>query len=248
MLSDASATLLSVSVERKSPATPRAPPRPLFEPNWLHRWLCKDCIPRATEEPNADSSPAEQASADTRALREVAANATEPDEEGVAELLAIAQDTVEDERARGRALDAKSGRMLGFSGLILSLNLAVAKPLFDADLGTVGKPIVLVLFFVTVVSLLVAVLLAIAGVLSPQRYRGFGRDQLRKFTEPETQAMTRLVVHQSMLGAVADMIDQNRPLNDCKARITKLVGRWLAIAFIAVAALAIVIGISEIGG
>lgn len=231
-----------VSVERETPATPR-PPKPLFEPTRLQRWLCRDCIPVS---PDA-SQAVEEASAETRALREVAARATQPDEAGVAELLAIAQDTIADERARGRGLDGKCGTMVGFGGLILSLNAAVAKPLFDTDLGTVGEPLASAAFFVAIASLLVAVLLAIVGVLMPQKYRGFGRDQLRSFTNPETQTMTRLVVQQSMLGAVADMLDQNRPLNDCKAKITRLVGRYLAIAFAAVAVLAVVVGVAEIG-
>jgi len=182
---------------------------------------------------------------DTSALRAVA-ESSRPDSDGVAALLKIAEDTVEDERERGRALDTKTGSLVGFSDLILSLNGAVAKPLFDADLGVYETPIK-ILFGISITSLLIAVVIAILGVIRPQRYRGFGRAELRSFATAEAQSMTRLVVHQRMLGAVANMLDTNRRLNNSKARLTEAVGWFLAVGFIAVAAQAGVVGISQIG-
>jgi hypothetical protein len=184
-------------------------------------------------------------SADTAMLRELA-ETPRPDGEGVAALLEIAEDTIEDERARGLALDSKTGSLVGFGGLLLSVNAAVAKPLFDMDLGSMTG-VVRVSFAVAIASLLGAVLVAVLGVLRPQRYRGFGRDELRDFNTAEAQAMTRLVVHQRMLGAVADMLDTNRTVNDYKAMLTKWVGRLLALGFLAVALQAGVVGISQIG-
>jgi hypothetical protein len=97
------------------------------------------------------------------------------------------------------------------------------------------------LFAVAVFSLLAAVLVAITGVLSPQTYRSFGRDQLRAFTRSDTQSMSRMVVHQSMLGAVADMLDQNRPVNDCKAKLTRSVGYFLAGSFAIIAVQTVIV-------
>lgn len=182
---------------------------------------------------------------DTQALREVASS-NEPDPAGVEALLKIAEDTIDDERERGRTLDSKASSLVGFGGLILSLNGAVAKPLFDADLGSFETP-VKILFGIAIASLLGAVLVAVLGVLRPQRYRGFGREELHSFATFEAQTMSRLIVHQRMLGAAAHMLDTNRRLNDSKARLSKYVGVFLAIGFIAVAAQAGGVGLSQIG-
>jgi hypothetical protein len=56
--------------------------------------------------------------------------AGDPDPSGVSALLAIATDTVTDERERGRALDSKSASLAGFSGVILSVNGLLAGPAF----------------------------------------------------------------------------------------------------------------------
>lgn len=187
----------------------------------------------------------EKALRDTNALRAVA-RSPEADREGVEALLKISEDTIEDERERGRALDTKAASLVGFSGLILSLNGAVAKPLFDADLGSYETP-VKILFGIAILSLFIAVVVAIVGVLRPQRYRGFGRDELRGFATAEAQQMSRLIVHQRMLGAAADMLDTNRNLNDGKARLSKFVGYALAVGFFAVALQASAVGLSQIG-
>ncbi len=157
-------------------------------------------------------------------------------------------DTLKDERERGRALDTKTASMVGFTGLILSINGVLAKPLFFAQkLGPVGGVAMKVFFFAAVLALLAAVLLAVVGVLMPQKYRGFGRGELRAFARAAAQAMPQLEVHQRMLGAIAIMLDQNRAVNDCKARLTKLVGGLLAVGFGAVAAEAITLGLRQTG-
>jgi hypothetical protein len=102
------------------------------------------------------------------------------------------------------------------------------------------------LFFIARGFLLLAVLLAIEGVLMPQRYRGMGRQQLRDFNSPATQAHDALWVQQSMLGALENILTQDRPVNDCKAKLTKRVARLLSIAFIFVAAEALTIGMCQL--
>jgi hypothetical protein len=98
-----------------------------------------------------------------------------------------------------------------------------------------------------VVGLLLAVLVAIVGVLMPQKYRGMGREQMRNFTSRTVQAQNEMWVHQSMLGALADILDQDRPVNDCKAHLTKIVARLLAFAFVFVAGEAITLVAQHVG-
>jgi hypothetical protein len=162
-------------------------------------------------------------------------------------LLAIALDAMKDERERGRALDSKSASIAGFTGLILSVNAAVANPLFDDKLGPVGEIVAPTFFFIAIAALLCGVLLAIVGVLMPQRYGGLGRRQIRAFYSLDAMAKPAVEVEQQMIGSIADIMDQDRPVNDCKARITKHVARCLAIGFVAVAGEAVTLGLRQVG-
>jgi len=213
--------------------TPEALQTPEDGANWLQRLLCKKCFEKRAQA--ATSEPV------------LGANSTEPNPQGVAALLAIATDAVADERERGRALDNKTASLAGFTGLILSVNGLLAGPIFKQKLGTVGRPLAQVFFFLAMLCLLLAVLLAVVGVLMPQKYRGMGRDQLRDFTSPAVQTNNETWVHQSMLGALAIIIAQDRPINDCKARLTKGVALFLALAFILVAAEAATLGLQHVG-
>ena len=74
--------------------------------------------------------------------------------------------------------------LAGFTGLILSLTGAFAPALLDSKLGKIGQPIAEVAFFVAIVSLLLAVLVAVMGVLMPQKYRSMGTEQVANFLAP----------------------------------------------------------------
>lgn len=202
----------------------------LVSPSRLQLLLCRKCFEGAaspTTEPANGSGPANGG--------------------GVAALLAIATDAVADERDRGRALDTKAAQLTGYSGLILTANGLLAGPIFKNDLGAVGRPLAQTFFYVAMACLLLAVLLAICGVLMPQKYRGLGRGQLRDFTSPAVQAENETWVHRSMLGALADIIAQDRPVNDCKARLTKGVAGLLALAFVFVAGEAATLAVQHVG-
>jgi hypothetical protein len=169
------------------------------------------------------------------------------DPDGVAALLSIAEDAIDDERGRGRELDDKMASLVGFIGLILSVNVAFAVPLLDSKLGPVGNVAMRVGFLVAVLALLLALLIGVVGVLSPQKYRGLGSSQMRDFTSVATQAMNAITVHQSMLGALADILEQDRPVNNCKAKLTKQVAAMIAIGFLGVTAEALTLVLRKIG-
>lgn len=172
-----------------------------------------------------------------------AASELEPDPEAVDELVRIAEATIADERERGRQLDAKAGQFVGFSGVIISLEAALAKTVFSADLGTIGAVIAVVSYLVAIGAALVAATLAVGGVLMPQKYRGFGREQIREFRFPDSQSTPKLEVDRRMLGAADVILHQDRPVNDFKARVTKRVAAALLVGFIGLAVQGLTLGI-----
>jgi uncharacterized membrane protein SirB2 len=212
---------------------PEALQTPESGPSRLQMLLCKKCFEKRGQ---ALTTSADAVAPESRA-----------DPEGVAALVAIATDAVEDERERGRALDSKTASLAGFTGLILSVNGLLAGPIFKQKLGNVGRPLAQAFFFLAMLCLLLAILLAVVGVLMPQKYRGMGREQLRDFTSPAVQAHDATWVNQSMLGALAVIIAQDRPINDCKARLTKGVALFLALAFVLVAGEAATLGLQHVG-
>ncbi len=214
--------------EPHQPPAPRPPARD--EATWLQRLLCPECF--------KVDSPAE----------EDHGSAGEVNSDGVAALLAIATDTVEDERARGRELDTKCGTLVGFTGLILAVVGLLTPVLVKHKLGTVGEPAADAAIVVAILALLAGVLLALVGVLMPQKYRSLGKRALADFTRLSVQQHEAIWVHQSMLGALSDILHQDRPVNDCKAKLTKWVAGCLAVGFIAIGVVAVVIAFHQFGG
>jgi uncharacterized protein YuzE len=222
--------------DREATVAVRRPERKPF--SWLQSRLC----------PELEEAQRAQVARLSSVMSE-ATDAHDPDlnREGVAALVSIAEDAIDDERSRGRELDTKMASLVGFTGLILSINVTLVGTLLDQKLGPVGNIFMWVGFLVAVIALLIALMLGVVGVLSPQKYRGLGHGQVRDFTSAATQAMTAVNVHQSMLGALADILEQDRPVNNCKAKLTKRVARWIAIGFLGVAAEAVTIGVRKLG-
>jgi hypothetical protein len=170
------------------------------------------------------------------------------DEEGIAELVRIAESVVADERDRGRQLDAKSATLAGFSGLILAIDTALSRSIFGVDLGTVGDVFARGGFMLAAASLLCATALSIAGVLMPQKYRGLGKDAVDDFGGPAFQTMTRCEIHRSLLPSLSQTLAQDRSVNDCKARLTKRVAIFLLVGFVGLTAAAITIAQHSVSG
>jgi hypothetical protein len=168
------------------------------------------------------------------------AQATKPlDDHGIAELVRIAEGTVDDERLRGRQLDTKTASLGGFSGLILSIDTVLARSMFDLDLGSAGNVIARSGFVISALALLTAVSLAIAGVQMPQKYRSIGRKTLDEFTGPDSQSQSPTEIRRALLQALALNVAQDRVVNDCKARLTKGIAVALLAGFVGLTAAAI---------
>jgi hypothetical protein len=164
----------------------------------------------------------------------------------IAELVRIAEGVVADERDRGRQLDTKSASLAGFSGLILTIDAALARSVLSLDLGDVGTIFARGGFVIASIALLGATALAIAGVLMPQKYRGLGRDQVDDFCGPAFQKKSECEIHRALLQSLSLTLAQDRAVNDCKARLTKGVARWLLGGFLGLTASALTLAMHSV--
>jgi hypothetical protein len=167
-----------------------------------------------------------------------------PNPETVDELLKLLYRLVDDERARGHGLDAKTSTLAGFSGAILALTATVGSTLFDRDLGDVAIGI-RGLFIAAVIALAVAATLAVGGVLQPQSRMAISLDEVRRFREFPLIAGPKMDVQGQMLTTTIGALVAERRLNDRKARLTRYAARALVVGFIAVAAMAVTLGATE---
>jgi hypothetical protein len=167
-----------------------------------------------------------------------------PNPETVDELLKLLYRLVDDERARGQGLDAKTSTLAGFSGAILALTATVGSTLFDRDLGDADIGI-RGLFIAAVIALAVAATLAVGGVLQPQSRMAISLDEVRRFREFPLIAGPKMDVQGQMLTTTIEALVAERRLNDRKAMLTRYAARALVVGFIAVAAMAVTLGATE---
>jgi hypothetical protein len=161
------------------------------------------------------------------------------DADGIAEMVRIAEAALDDERSRGRQLDGKTTTLAGFSGLILSINAALARSIFTVDLGGVGNVVARAGFIVSAIAMMFAVSLAIAGVLMPQKHRTTGIQAIDEFGSPPLQARSKRETQRALLPSLTSTLIQERSVNDCKARLCKGVAAGQLIGFLGLATVAV---------
>jgi hypothetical protein len=168
----------------------------------------------------------------------------EPVPETVSELHRVARDLLADERARGQTLDAKTSTLAGFTGTILAITASLGKDLFSTDLSAVERPLLRVLFVLTVGALAVSALRSVAGVLRPQARLAIDRSELERFGEFPLIATPKMEVEGRLLNTTIDALLHERSLNDRKGRLTRRAGAVLALGFTGVGLQAIVLGMA----
>ncbi len=166
-----------------------------------------------------------------------------PNPEAVEQLLGLVQRFMEDERARGQALDAKTSTLAGFSGAILALTATLGAALFDRDLGAIA-PAVQALFCAAIVALAAAAILAVAGVLRPQPHLGVSMEDIRRFPEFPLIGTNKVEIQGVMLVTGVDALAHEREINDVKAGRTTHAARALVAGYSAVAVMAVLIALT----
>lgn len=173
--------------------------------------------------------------------------AQEPREDSVEELFHLAQRMLEDERARGRNLEAKTSTLAGFTGAILALTAGLGRDVSDLDLGSVGDTVFLGFFLVAVLALAARALVAVVGVLRPQERLGITRSQLRQFSEFPLISTPPVQIQGSMIATLVEAFDAERALNDRKARLTYYAAVGLGIGLVGVTGEAVTVALATSG-
>jgi hypothetical protein len=167
-----------------------------------------------------------------------------PNDETVAELLAMVRGMLDDERTRGQGLDGKSATLAGFTGTILALTTTLGAELLDLDLGSVGSAVFQCLYVISVAALGTASLVALVGVLRPQPRLALAIDEIRGFSQFPLIARPTVEVQGTMMNTLIEALAHERALNERKARLTRAAAVCLAVGFLGVAAQAVTLGIA----
>lgn len=171
-----------------------------------------------------------------------------PDPAAVTVLLEAAEAILDDERQRGRALDAKTAQLAAFGGAILTLNATLGFGLVRANLGAVADVALPVLFAIATGGLATAAACAVIGVLRPQPYLGIKRDEVKAFARFPLLATNETAIRARLLTTMSDrLLPAERTRNDRKARWSKRAAVALMVGLVAVAGQALTLSLDQLG-
>jgi hypothetical protein len=178
----------------------------------------------------------------------VAEEAPKPNPDSVEVLQGAAEGLIEDERQRGRALDAKTAQLATFSGTILTLDVALGTLTLREDLGRVADVVLPVCFLIAAIGLVAAAGLAVRGVLLPQKFLSIHRNAVRGFARYPLLSTETTEVRARLLTSITDVqLPRERERNDRKAEWTRAAVIALLVGLTGIAGQAITIGLDQLG-
>jgi hypothetical protein len=173
---------------------------------------------------------------------------TTPTPDSVEFLHAAAESLIEDERERGRALDAKTAQLATFSGTILTLDVALGTLALRDSLGCVADVVLPICFLIAALGLVTAAGLAVGGVLMPQKFLAIDRRAVRGFARYPLLSAEPMEVRGKLLTSITDVqLPRERKRNDSKAEWTKGAVIALLVGLAGIAGQAITIGLDQLG-
>jgi hypothetical protein len=99
----------------------------------------------------------------------------QPDPETVDALLSATVRIIEDERSRGQTADTKAGQLVGFTGVILAIDVALGRDVFDHGISSAYSDVFVAFFIASLAALAAAAFVAIRGAMLPQATLAFRR-------------------------------------------------------------------------
>ncbi|MGH2839726.1 MAG: hypothetical protein ACRDKY_02740, partial [Solirubrobacteraceae bacterium] len=139
-------------------------------------------------------------------------------DESVKQCLEIMKDVSAEQRARARHLDAKTGTLAGFSATILTLTVALGRPLLAEDLRGAGNMLIEVFFMITVIALTLAALAAIGGVLRPMGHYDLEESQIDAYSDRPKVITDPAELRMTWLRTVTDMALSDRAAGSAKSK------------------------------
>jgi hypothetical protein len=167
-------------------------------------------------------------------------------EDSVDQLFQMAQRLLDDERARGRNLEAKTSTLAGFTGAILALTAGLGRDLFELDLGSIGDTVFRGFFLVAVLALATSAVVAVLGVLRPQERLGMKLSQLQQFATFPLISTPRVEIQGNMIATLVEAFDSERRVNDRKAKLTHYAAVGLGIGLVAVTGEAVTVALATL--
>lgn len=154
----------------------------------------------------------------------------------VVQCIEIAREIIDEQRARNRHLDAKTGTLAGFSATVLTLNATLGRPLLqDPDLSARADVFVSACFAVTLLALTAAVVLAVLGVLSPKASTDLTEKQIDQYSDRPKVVTAPEALRLTWLRTLTDMAKSDRRVGNAKAKHANRAAKALATGLVGVA-------------
>jgi hypothetical protein len=156
------------------------------------------------------------------------------DPASVTECLAIMATVSQEQRARARHLDAKTGTLAGFTGAMLALTAVLGNSTLQTEASETATLALRAFFVVTILAFAVSALVALRGVLMPMGHADLKEAQidaysdLPKITTPPDQ------LRETWLATLTLMAISDRKAGERKATASKVAGWALLVGLVGI--------------
>lgn len=165
----------------------------------------------------------------------MAVTSLQPESETVDALLAATVRIIEDERSRGETADTKAGQLVGFTGVILAIDAALGRDVFDHGISGSYSGVFVAFFAVSLLALVAAAYVAIRGVFLPQRTLAFRRKDVEGLADGDLVLADAIEIKRTLIRTYGQEVVSEEQRNNRKLDIVSRAGLLLLIAVLALA-------------
>jgi hypothetical protein len=163
------------------------------------------------------------------------ATALQPEPETVDTLLGATVRIIEDERSRGATADTKAGQLVGFTGVILAIDTALGRDVFDHGISGAYSDVFVAFFVVSLVILVVAAFVAIRGALLPQTTLAFRRRDVEGLADGDLVLADSVEIKRALIRTYGQELVTEEQRNDRKLEVLQRAGLLLMTGVLALA-------------
>jgi len=171
----------------------------------------------------------------------------EPEPETVDALLAATVRVIEDERSRGDTADTKAGQLVGFIGVILAVDAALGRDVFDQGISGVYSDLFVGLFALSLASLVAGAFIAIRGLLRPQQTLALRRADVERFADGDLVLAESIEVKRTLIRTYGAELVAEEDRNNRKLSVVNRAGLLLMIGVFALAGEGATLAVEHLG-